>query len=35
MLMQKPSKEDSKTKPWTLIAKYKLKAEEELIKMKG
>ncbi|KAL6601096.1 NAD(P)-binding protein [Neocallimastix californiae] len=32
---KKPSKEDSKTKPWTLIAKYKLKAEEELIKMKG
>jgi len=32
---KKPSKEDSKTKPWTLIAKYKLKAEEELMKMKG
>jgi len=26
----KPSKEDGKTKPWTAIAKYKLKAEETL-----
>jgi len=26
----KPNKEDSKTEPWTLIAKYKLKAEEKL-----
>ncbi|ORX60170.1 NAD(P)-binding protein [Piromyces finnis] len=32
---KKPSKEDGKTKPWTLIAKYKLKAEEELKKIKG
>lgn len=32
---KKPSKEDGKTKPWTLIAKYKLKAEEELKKMEG
>lgn len=30
---KKPSKEDAKTKPWTLLAKYKLKAEEELKKI--
>lgn len=32
---KKPSKEDGKVKPWTLIAKYKYKAEEELKKIEG
>jgi len=32
---KKPSGEDAKTKPWTLIAKYKLKAEDELRKISG
>ncbi|KAJ1551378.1 hypothetical protein HK405_014631, partial [Cladochytrium tenue] len=32
---KKPSNEESKIKPWTLIAKYKLKAEEELRKIPG
>ncbi|KAJ3038679.1 hypothetical protein HDV00_000428 [Rhizophlyctis rosea] len=32
---KKPSTEDAKLKPWTLIAKYKLKAEEELKKIAG
>ncbi|KAL7750824.1 hypothetical protein RI367_003781 [Sorochytrium milnesiophthora] len=32
---KKASTEDAKTKPWTLIAKYKLKAEEELKKIPG
>lgn len=27
---KKPSSEDSKIKPWTLVAKYKAKAEDEL-----
>jgi len=31
--MQKPSDEDSKQKPWTTIAKYKQKAEEEIKKI--
>jgi len=31
----KPSKEDSKIKPWTLIGKYKYKAEEALKGMQG
>ncbi|CAH1761962.1 7845_t:CDS:2 [Entrophospora sp. SA101] len=30
-----PSKEDEKIKPWTAIAKYKHKAEEELKKIEG
>ncbi|KAJ3083563.1 hypothetical protein HK102_001015 [Quaeritorhiza haematococci] len=30
----KPSNEEGKLKPWTLIAKYKLKAEEEISKLK-
>eukprot|EP00842_Homolaphlyctis_polyrhiza_P002873 jgi/Hompol1/3587/HPOL_002167-RA len=32
---KKPSSEDSKLKPWTLIGKAKLKAEEELRKIAG
>lgn len=32
---KKPSAEDDKVKPWTLIAKSKLKAEEELQKIPG
>jgi len=32
---KKPSKEDSKLEPWTLIAKYKLQAEEALRKIPG
>jgi len=32
---KKASKEDAKTKPWTLLAKYKLKAEEELRQIDG
>ncbi|KAJ3211046.1 hypothetical protein HDU67_004808 [Dinochytrium kinnereticum] len=32
---KKPSNEESKVKPWTLIAKYKIKAEEELKKIAG
>ncbi|KAJ3310706.1 hypothetical protein HDU76_003310 [Blyttiomyces sp. JEL0837] len=32
---KKPSSEESKTKPWTLLAKSKLKAEEELKKIAG
>ncbi|KAH6559956.1 hypothetical protein BASA50_006663 [Batrachochytrium salamandrivorans] len=32
---KKPSAEDGKLKPWTLIAKSKLKAEEELKKIAG
>ncbi|KAI8846733.1 hypothetical protein BC829DRAFT_445043 [Chytridium lagenaria] len=32
---KKPSHEDSKIKPWTLIGKYKHKAEEELKKISG
>jgi nucleoside-diphosphate-sugar epimerase len=32
---KKPSNEDSKIKPWTLIAKYKSKAEGELKKIEG
>lgn len=32
---KKTSTEESKTKPWTLLAKYKLKAEEEMKKIQG
>ncbi|KAJ3116512.1 hypothetical protein HDU96_009498 [Phlyctochytrium bullatum] len=32
---KKPSSEESKVKPWTLLAKYKLKAEEEVKKIAG
>lgn len=32
---KKPSKENSKTDPWTALAKHKLKAEEELRKIAG
>jgi len=32
---KKPSKENSKTDPWTALAKFKLKAEEELRKIAG
>jgi len=32
---KKPSKEGDKTDPWTLVAKYKLKAEDELKKIAG
>jgi ABC-type transporter MlaC component len=32
---KKPSSEDSKLKPWTLVAKYKHKAEEELKTISG
>lgn len=32
---KKPSKESGKTDPWTLLAKHKLKAEEELRKIAG
>lgn len=32
---KKPSKESSKTDPWTSLAKFKLKAEEELRKIAG
>jgi nucleoside-diphosphate-sugar epimerase len=32
---KKPSAEDSKTKPWTKLAKAKLEAEEELKKIQG
>ncbi|KAL5037333.1 hypothetical protein RTP6_004784 [Batrachochytrium dendrobatidis] len=32
---KKPSAEDGKLKPWTLVAKSKLKAEEELKKLAG
>ncbi|KAJ3283567.1 hypothetical protein HK104_010328 [Borealophlyctis nickersoniae] len=32
---KKPSTEEGKLKPWTLLAKYKLKAEEELKKIPG
>ena len=32
---KKSSKEDAKTKPWTLLAKHKLRAEEELAKIHG
>lgn len=34
-ITQNPSTEDSKISPWTLVAKYKYKAEEELKKMEG
>lgn len=32
---KKASKEEAKTKPWTLLAKYKLKAEEEIKQISG
>lgn len=32
---KKPSKESSKTDPWTALAKFKLKAEEDLRKIAG
>jgi len=32
---KKPSKENSKTDPWTALAKFKLKAEEDLRKIAG
>ena len=34
-LWQGVSDEDSKTSPWTQIAKYKLMVEEELAKLEG
>jgi len=33
--LQKASVEDDKLKPWTSVAKYKLKAEEEIRKIPG
>jgi len=34
-IRQKASVEDDKLKPWTSVAKYKLKAEEEIRKIPG
>jgi hypothetical protein len=33
--LKKSSKEEGKTKPWTLLAKHKLRAEEELRNISG
>lgn len=33
--LKKASNEESKLKPWTLLAKSKAKAEEELAKIEG